>query len=443
MRHLVVRPVSFSIVLAVAVVLTNISEVTANTEQSTSSDTLVAYIDTTRTREVQEKPKSLGETVATVPGFILGLPFKVLELATKGVVYGVYETPLKNLGGLGNPIAPLFVVAGYGENLGIKGGLGFRLNSLFGASDRFTVKSYYSTHDYQSLQMKYRAADFPVKSASFYFESRYTKRPWESFHGISMDSNTDDEVSYTPEKFFLFGRIERKLGSRTAISLSGGYTSTNIFDGEKDDRVGDIDSIQVLFDLHSDYFRPTRYLTVGTGVELSWLDSKGQPSQGTSIGLEASYNHGVGRSSDLKFLRLRGEIDRFFNIWKKRIIALRITAERHDNVANERSTPFYLLSSLGGNENLRGYRENRFVDNDFVTATIEYRWPIWKVIDAYLFLDEGRTFGNVPDEFTLDGWRYSYGGGLRVWNNDGVTLVVGLGRSEEETRFYLDLGASW
>jgi outer membrane protein assembly factor BamA len=408
-----------------------------------NAGTLVSNIDTTKTRDVKPRSKSTIQVISDAPGFVLGAPFKVLKYTVKGLVYAAYKTPVRGLASLGNPISPFFVVAGYGSNSGFKGGIGYRLKNILALADRFAIKNYYSTHQYQSYQIKYQAPDLLSESTSFYFESRYKKRPWESFYGIGMDTRVCDEAVYTLEQFITTGTARRAISERAHFSLSAGFSATNIFAGQDDSRVGDIDSIQVLFDLTSDHFRATRYISFGGQFEFDWRDQKGQTSRGGMIDIEATYNHGVGRSDDLKFVIMRAEISQYLEIWRKRVVACRILAGRHDNLANDRVSPFYLQSSLGGIDDLRGYQKNRFLDNDIITASVEYRWPIWRVIDAYLFLDEGRSFQDAMDGFTTDGWQYSFGGGLRVWNSNGVTLSTLLAKSKEQTRFYFELGASW
>ena len=105
--------------------------------------------------------------------------------------------------------------------------------------------------------------------------------------------------------------------------------------------------------------------------------------------------------------------------------------------------PFYLLPSLGGVKTLRGYTKHRFVDNDLALISAEYRYPIWEKIDAFVFLDEARVFNNLTDDFKWHDWKYSYGGGLRVWETDNLILSFYAAKSEEETRFNIQFSDSF
>jgi outer membrane protein assembly factor BamA len=105
--------------------------------------------------------------------------------------------------------------------------------------------------------------------------------------------------------------------------------------------------------------------------------------------------------------------------------------------------PFQLRSALGGVELLRGYTTGRFIDYDLTAAAIEYRWPIWDVIDAFLFAEAGRVYDSLSDEFTFKNWHETFGTGLRVWNGDGVILLLQAAVGDEQTQFYFELGGEW
>ena len=312
---------------------------------------------------------------------------------------------------------------------------GFGYRTRFSADDYFRLKSYYSTHDYQSYDLRYRTPHLLGSRLGMAFRARYRKRPWESFHGIGLDSDDDNEVAYTLEQSYLKADLIWSPRPDLVLGLTGGYTATNIFDGEDDSRVGDIDSIQTIFSLTPDHFRATRYLTIGGQITFDRRNHKGQPSKGNLVDLSLSYNRGTGRSDDLEFVKVRADLNHYLNLWRKRILAFRAYIEHLNNIADNSPTPIYLRSSLGGFENLRGYNRNRFIDNDVVVISVEYRYPIWQKFDAFLFLDQGRTFEHISEEFTLKHWIYSYGGGLRVWGMEGVVLKTLVAMSKEDTSF--------
>lgn len=78
--------------------------------------------------------------------------------------------------------------------------------------------------------------------------------------------------------------------------------------------------------------------------------------------------------------------------------------------------PFQMLPSVGGVDNMRGFREKIFVDNTFFQFQTEYRVPLWKRLKASFFC----STGDVLDIYNpiIQKIKFSYGGGLRCRIND-------------------------
>ena len=76
---------------------------------------------------------------------------------------------------------------------------------------------------------------------------------------------------------------------------------------------------------------------------------------------------------------------------QRRVIALRGRVEATSPRDGNR-VPFYLQPTLGGSEDLRGFRPFRFYDNNAVILNGEYRWEVFSGLDMALFVDAGRVF---------------------------------------------------
>jgi outer membrane protein assembly factor BamA len=185
-----------------------------------------------------------------------------------------------------------------------------------------------------------------------------------------------------------------------------------------------------------------RIWSVGMQLIHDWPDHPGQPSRGGHESISLQYQKGVDRSEDLKYVITRVDIRHYLNIYKKRLLALRVLVEALDRIGNSPAAPFYLRPSLGGGNDLRGYRTRRFTDNNLAMVSIEYRYPIWDAADAFIFLDEGRVFNPFTDSFTFSNWQYSAGGGIRIWSNGGLILSTLVAAGKEGARFYLELSES-
>jgi hypothetical protein len=403
-------------------------------------------IDTTRVREVQPIEKSTGQKIADVPGEILKLPVKAVRLMTKGVYYGVTRTPLQRLLNIGNPISPFFFVGGFSSTAGYKAGLGYRPRDIFHDGDFLKMAFYYSTNEYQSYQIKYNGPMLLGERTGVVLDFRYKNRPRERFYGLGNDSKEGNEANYGLEYADFLFDIRKRITPEFSIALRGGFNVSNTFDGEDPDLIGDLDSLVAgsVWGLRKGQFRSVRYMRAGIELEYDGRDHPGQPSKGNLIDFSFIRNIGVARSKDLKFNYIRLGYSQYLNLWRKRILAARLFIQRF-NVDHDDDvvTPVYLTSGLGGLETLRGYRKNRFLDKDLALVSLEYRWPIWRIFDAFLFLDEGRVYDEITDSPLFEDWKYSVGAGVRIWSEDGVQLMLLGARSREGTRFYAEVGASW
>jgi outer membrane protein assembly factor BamA len=78
----------------------------------------------------------------------------------------------------------------------------------------------------------------------------------------------------------------------------------------------------------------------------------------------------------------------YFN--KSRVIALRFGINT-TYAYNGQTVPFYLQSTLGGNDLLRGFARYRFADDNSVLATAEHRWYVTPGVHAALFVEAGKV----------------------------------------------------
>ena len=87
------------------------------------------------------------------------------------------------------------------------------------------------------------------------------------------------------------------------------------------------------------------------------------------------------------------------------------------------------LTELISVESLRGFIPGRFRGESAVGATLSYRYPIWVLLDAELFLGVGNAFGPALIDFRFD--RLVLDGGLAlrlgVSRDTSIDLLVGFG----------------
>ncbi len=131
--------------------------------------------------------------------------------------------------------------------------------------------------------------------------------------------------------------------------------------------------------------------------------------------------------SDFQFTKFFLDVRKYFNPWYKHVIAVQAT-----NTYVDGNTPFYELAQLGGDARMRGYYEGALRDNVLFDTQVEYRMPIWKIFGAAAWVGTGRVADSYR-HLTLDGFRISYGVGLRfrvdTKNNTNMRLDFGFGEN--------------
>ena len=83
--------------------------------------------------------------------------------------------------------------------------------------------------------------------------------------------------------------------------------------------------------------------------------------------------------------------------------------------------PFQLLPTIGGQDLVRGIRQNKFKDNTLFALQAELRIPIWRFL-------KGAVFGSVGDVYNYNHWQWTtpkigYGAGLRACIHQAKTNI--------------------
>jgi outer membrane protein assembly factor BamA len=122
----------------------------------------------------------------------------------------------------------------------------------------------------------------------------------------------------------------------------------------------------------------------------------------------------------------------FFNA--RRVIALRGKSElTYKNPGQV--MPFYMQPTLGGSNDLRGFRAFRFFDDNLLVFNAEYRYEIFAGLDMAIFADAGKVF-HSKSQFNLHDLEGAYGFGFRVNAANAVFLRIDVGFSHEGFRIW-------
>jgi len=147
--------------------------------------------------------------------------------------------------------------------------------------------------------------------------------------------------------------------------------------------------------------------SVGLGLAAAYdtRDNRYNPHHGSYIlGKAIFYPGSWGPYSFSKF----GIDARKYLPWKKNVIAGQVTTSYATG-----NVPFYELSELGGDSQMRGYYEGGLRDNVLVDAQVEFRIHVWNIFGIVGWFGVGQV-QSAYSQVALDQFHLSYGPGLRI-----------------------------
>ena len=196
------------------------------------------------------------------------------------------------------------------------------------------------------------------------------------------------------------------------------FFATYMFQVKKDFYVGFPIDLASYFNIKTepDSFLVTDNITgvkggtnVGSGLAAAYdtRDNRYNPQQGGYV-IAYALLHPKFLGSTYQYSKYEIDMRKYFNPWLNHIIAVQATTS---NTTGD--TPFYELSMLGSDTQMRGYYKGAYRDNVLVDSQIEYRAPIWNIFGVTGWIGTGRVANNYKD-LSLNGWKLNYGAGLRI-----------------------------
>ncbi len=391
--------------------------------------------DEQRPVEERERGDSVPETLGKVPGALVSFPLKLLftgarktarVLDDNGVVLRVTDW-LTSADGK-RKVRPIFTpLSG--------GGLAFKQNDLLKPGLRLRASASIGVRTRRDFFIGLRDEALFHPRLGFEASAFHTRKPDEDFFGIGNNSSEANETNYLHRENNVRLGVVSRIGRRSLFSMLATYSDVRIGEGRDRDKP----SLDSLFTSQTvPGFFGADVFSTGASFYRDTKDTNGHPTRGGEefIAFEVGYERG---GSEFGYHKATADFSRYFNLFYKRVLALRVRAEVTNSIGDRR-IPFFRMSELGGQELLRGYRPVRFRDRDMALAGAEYRWQVQHFAIAYLFVEEGRVFSDLIDEFSLKGFRYSYGGGLRLIGKDrNLITIIEWAKSREQLRFIFRL----
>lgn len=274
--------------------------------------------------------------------------------------------------------------------------------------------------------------------------AEFLSRPDRVFGGLNLSSEDPHERYFRERRFEGEVSLRSYLKGLNRVQLAFYFRNVNTSDGddfEVDEAIATrgspfLDATgRVDGNLVPSYGQSYNLLTTELKVE---LDSRHperlwSPGSGVRLGLFGRFSFDPS-DTQLNFFRYGGDAAVFWDVSGiNHVLALRVYAEVLENTG-DRVVPFTERLVLGGPEYLRGFLEGRFRGDSAFVATLDYRYPIWVLLDANIFVSAGNVFPGRFGDFNVKRMVLSYGVGLRTNTSRDLSfdLLVAFGTNRFE-----------
>jgi hypothetical protein len=301
---------------------------------------------------------------------------------------------------------------------GFSFGPGYRYPRLFGGQVEFSSFVAASFSRYWMIDARLQAPRLADGRVGVGVHAQRYDFPKEDFFGLGPDSSRDDEVIYGLRNTVLGGYGTVRPMPWLNLTAGVDYYNPDI------DAISEDDSLLRVFDpadapgvlVQPDFFRYSGTVEVNNRFPL------GNPRRGGRYAV--TYHRYDDREIDLfSFNRVDIDLQQYVPIVRdRRVLALHARAVMTDADAGA-EVPFYVQPTLGGPDDLRGFRHFRFRDRNTLLFQAEYRWEVFTAVDGAIFYDIGKVAPRRQD-FHLSEFERDFGIGFRFGTINGVFLRV-------------------
>jgi Omp85 superfamily domain len=346
----------------------------------------------------------------------------------RGALYVQKERLLERLAEGWKAFHPVF--GGMSTGSGFAGGVRYEPR-LADEAVYFRTSGAISTRVYQRYDLAFGAPRLLGGKLSADFYARYRSSPQEDFFGVGPDSREQDRTNFAQEDSLFDFTLGVNWTRWLTTGARVGYLKTNIGRGT-DKRYPSTEDLFSPAGFPELINQPNYYHT-DAFVSVDYRDEPLNAHAGGFYLLNYAYYDD--QKLDLyTYRRLDAEVQQYFPfLKKKRVIAFRAHVSLADTSAGQ-SIPFYMMPS-DASAVLRGYREFRFRDRNFILMNLEYRWEAFSGLDMAIFGDAGKVASRRSD-INFKDLESDVGFGFRFNTIKSVFLRIDIGFSHEGTRVF-------
>lgn len=339
-----------------------------------------------------------------------------------------------NLLGLGSGASGFRVkVGGVVSGGGFAPGVEYRRPDLAGGEVLLRGRAQMSFRRYQKYDLQF---GLPGLWGDRVFLMAYSVRhdyPEMNYYGPGPDSRKTSRSDYRLENTGFNGTAGVRPFPRLNIGISLGHLFVNVGPGTN---FRFVSTERVFTPLEAPGIdRQANFLSQVGFIQFDYRDNPKGPRSGGNYAVE--YGRYIDKTLGLHdFQRVDIHLQQyipFFN--QQRVIVLNGKSVLTFPKAGQ-TVPFYLQPTLGGSDDLRGFRSFRFYDNNMIAVSAEYQWRAYQFLDLALFADAGKVFPRRA-QWNFKDVESSVGFGLRFNLRGDHILRADVGFSHEGFQVWL------
>lgn len=259
-------------------------------------------------------------------------------------------------------------------------------------------------------------------------EATWFKNPFERFFGFGNRAQESNETNYTSRE----GRVNLTAGinfnADLALKLTERYRDVSIEQGV-------VNSLPQTKDVFGNVAGIEGAQILGHRLSLVYdtRDHQRTPTKGSYVTLSGEFNQNLSHEEENQWFRYTLDARTLLPhgdgryVFVPHVLLDGVVGDRLQSLpsgtSQKRGIPFYERPTLGGENTLRAFGQNRYISNTAMLVNLEERILLKEVhimdyaldIQVAPFLDVGRVQQQSPgDKFNLKNWQINPGMGLRM-----------------------------
>jgi surface antigen Omp85-like protein len=296
--------------------------------------------------------------------------------------------------------------------------------------NQIDLRGSYSALGYKRVEAEFRAPRLFHRRGELTVLGGWREATQARFYGIGMDTSKDDRTSFD----FRQPRASASLTlwpTRRLLMLNGGAELSQWSQRPGEGNNPSVDVVYTPQELPG-LGTTTTYLHSQGTVGFDWRPAQGYARRGGFYGVTL---HDYADSDEkFGFRQVDYEVTQHFPILREAwVISLHGLAQT-TFTKSDQQIPFFLLPSNGSGSTLRGFKSQRFRDQNSLLLQAEWRIMVNRFLDTAVFYDAGKVTARRAD-LNLEGLKSDIGFGARFHGPFATPLRIEVARGDEGWAF--------